>query len=395
MKMTDTFCVLPFTHLSTRPDGAITPCCRSRDTLGNIRDMTFEEAWNSERQQRLRKDLLSGVRNKHCFQCWDMEDQGSVSMRQSMNKTREYMIPKSCTAEMPFVVPVLELKMSNLCNFRCRTCKPDLSTTWLKDWAEVKHEYESLDLHNDTKRQTNFDNDQFVEDIVKLAPTIEIVEFAGGEPLMDPLHYKVLHALEPFASNITVKYSTNLSKVKFGKFDTIASWAKFRKVDLSLSIDGHPELNNYIRTESDTDVLAENLKLVRAELGNKYDGRAALCYSAWNVFGLPESYEYFERVLDTPVHGNIAWDPIFINPQVLPKELKQQATEKYKKYLNTIDPRGERNKRIHRFINQNMNFLNAKDESKHFEQFIRFTKTLDRTRSTDMIKVIPEFANYG
>ncbi len=393
--MTDTFCILPFTHLSTRPDGAITPCCRSRDTLGNIRDMTFEEAWNSERQQQLRKDLLSGVRNKHCFQCWDMEDQGSVSMRQSMNKTREYMIPKSCTAEMPFVVPVLELKMSNLCNFRCRTCKPDLSTTWLKDWAEVKHEYESLDLHNDTKRQTNFDNDQFVEDIVKLAPTIEIVEFAGGEPLMDPLHYKVLHALEPFASNITVKYSTNLSKVKFGKFDTIASWAKFRKVDLSLSIDGHPELNNYIRTESDTDVLAENLKLVRAELGNKYDGRAALCYSAWNVFGLPESYEYFERVLDTPVHGNIAWDPIFINPQVLPKELKQQATEKYKKYLNTIEPRGERNKRIHRFINQNMNFLNAKDESKHFEQFIRFTKTLDRTRSTDMIKVIPEFANYG
>ena len=393
--MTDTFCVLPFTHLSTRPDGAITPCCRSRDTLGNIKDMTFEEAWNSERQQRLRKDLLSGVRNKHCFQCWDMEDQGSVSMRQSMNKTREYMIPKSCTAEMPFVVPVLELKMSNLCNFRCRTCKPDLSTTWLKDWAEVKHEYESLDLHNDTKRQTNFDNDQFVEDIVKLAPTIEIVEFAGGEPLMDPLHYKVLHALEPFASNITVKYSTNLSKVKFGKFDTIASWAKFRKVDLSLSIDGHPELNNYIRTESDTDVLAENLKLVRAELGNKYDGRAALCYSAWNVFGLPESYEYFERVLDTPVHGNIAWDPIFINPQVLPQELKKQATNKYKKYLNTIEPKGERNKRIHRFINQNMNFLNAKDESKHFEQFIRFTKTLDRTRSTDMIKVIPEFANYG
>ena len=59
-------------------------------------------------------------------------------------------------------------------------------------------------MQNDTKRQTNFDNDQFVEDIVKLAPTIEIVEFAGGEPLMDPLHYKVLHALEPFASNITL-----------------------------------------------------------------------------------------------------------------------------------------------------------------------------------------------
>ena len=392
--MTDTFCVLPFTHLSTRPNGDITPCCRSRDTLGNIKDMTFEQAWNSERQQQLRKDLLTGVRNKHCFQCWDMEDQGSVSMRQSMNKTRQHMIPTQLEPIMPFVVPVLELKMSNLCNFRCRTCKPDLSTTWLKDWAEVKHEYESLDLHNDTKRQTNFDNDQFVEDIVKLAPTIEVVEFAGGEPLMDPLHYKVLEALEPFASNITVKYSTNLSKVKFGKFDTIASWAKFRAVDLSLSIDGYPELNNYIRTESDTDVLAKNLQLVKSELKEKYDGRAALCYSAWNVFGLPESYEYFERVLDTPVHGNIAWDPIFINPQILPQELKQQATLKYKKYLNTVEPKSERNKRIHRFIKQNMNFLNAKDQSKHFEQFLRFTKTLDCTRSTNIIEVIPEFKDY-
>ena len=392
--MTDTFCALPFTHLSTRPNGDITPCCRSRDTLGNIKDMTFEQAWNSERQQQLRKDLLNGVRNKYCYQCWDMEDQGSISMRQSMNKIRSDMVPKKLDAVMPFVVPVLELKMSNLCNFRCRTCKPELSTTWMKDWNAVKHEYESLGIVNNTAREENFNNDQFLQDILKLAPTIEIVEFAGGEPLMDPLHYKVLEVLEPYASNITVKYSTNLSKVKFGKFDTIASWAKFKAVDLSLSIDGHPALNDYIRTESDTKVLAQNLRDVKRELGSKYEGRAALCYSAWNVFGLPESYEYFDTVLDTPVHGNIAWDPIFINPQILPQELKQLATEKYKKYLMTVESNTERKKRIHRFINQNMAFMNAKDESKYFEQFLRYTQTLDRTRSTNIVDIVPEFAPY-
>ena len=46
--MSDTFCILPFTHLSTRPNGDITPCCRSRDTLGNIKEMSLEEAWNGE-----------------------------------------------------------------------------------------------------------------------------------------------------------------------------------------------------------------------------------------------------------------------------------------------------------------------------------------------------------
>ena len=392
--MSDTFCTLPFTHLSTRPNGDITPCCRSRDTLGNIKDMTFEEAWNSERQQQLRKDLLNGVRNKYCYQCWDMEDQGSISMRQSMNKIRSHMVPKKLDSEMPFVVPVLELKMSNLCNFRCRTCKPELSTTWMKDWNAVKHEYESLGIVNNTAREENFNKDEFVEDILKLAPTIEIVEFAGGEPLMDPLHYKVLEVLEPYASNITVKYSTNLSKLKFGKFDTLASWSKFKGVDLSLSIDGHPALNDYIRTESDTKVLAQNLRDVKRELGGKYEGRAALCYSAWNVFGLPNSYDYFEHVLDTPVHGNIAWDPIFINPQVLPNELKLKASEKYKEYLKTIEANTERKKRIHRFINQNMAFMNAKDESKYFEQFLRYTKTLDRTRKTNIVDIVPEFAPY-
>jgi len=404
MTTSDTFCVLPFTHLTTKPNGDIAPCCRSRDTLGNIKSMTFEQAWNREKQQKLRKQLLNGERPGHCFQCFDMEDQGSMSMRQSMNRDREHMIPDVCEPVMPYKIPVLELKMSNLCNFRCRTCKPDLSTTWMRDWNKVKHEYESHGIRNTTTKDNYFDNDQFVQDIVKLAPTIEIVEFAGGEPLMDPLHYKVLEALEPFGDRISVKYSTNLSKLKFGKFDTIASWSKFKGVDLSLSIDGYPELNNYIRTESNTDVLAQNLHDVKRELGDKFDGRAALCFSAWNVFGLPESYEYFDKVLDIPVHGNIAWEPPFINPQILPKELKELATQKYKKYLDTVpykehhvnfdERRLVLNKRIHRFVKQNMAFMNAKDKQEHFEQFLRFTKTLDESRGTNVLDVIPELKDY-
>ena len=53
---------------------------------------------------------------------------------------------------------------------------------------------------------------------------MEIVEFAGGEPLMDPMHYKVLEALRPYGEHITVKYSTNLSKLKYGKFDALEAW---------------------------------------------------------------------------------------------------------------------------------------------------------------------------
>lgn len=394
--MNSNFCILPFTHLSTRVDGNVAPCCRSLDTVGSIKQNTIQEIWNNEKMQALRTAFIHNDKPVGCVACWKLEEQGSISMRQSMLDVRKHMMPESIQPVMPFDIPVLELKLSNLCNFRCRTCKPDLSTTWLKDWDAVKDEYDAIGMKYNTGRQQNYE-DSFLEDIERLGPSFEIIEFAGGEPLMDPMHYRVLEALQPFAHNIQVKYSTNLSKLTYGRYNALQAWKNFKSIDLSVSVDGYPDLNHYIRTESDNTILEENIKIIRKELGDKVTGRAALCYNAWNVMGLPESYDYFTNVLDMPVHGNIAWAPNFISPQVLPLELKKQATEKYKKYLETVPTmKTEENykKRIKRFINMNMNYLNAEDHSKHFERFISFSKKLDVTRDTDLVTVIPEFADY-
>ena len=42
----------------------------------------------------------------------------------------------------------------------------------------------------------------------------------------------------------------------------------------------------------------------------------------------------------------------------------------------------------------NMNFLNAKDQSQHFEQFLRYSSKLDESRSTNLIDIVPEFKDY-
>ena len=67
---------------------------------------------------------------------------------------------------------------------------------------------------------------------------------------------------------------------------------------------------------------------------------------------------------------------------------------KNRKYLTTIEANTERKKRIHRFINQNMAFMNAKDESRYFSQFLRYTLTLDGTRNTNIVDIVPEFGAY-
>jgi radical SAM protein with 4Fe4S-binding SPASM domain len=388
------FCILPFIHLSTRVNGSVAPCCRSMETLGNVQESSIEEIWNNERMQQLRQQFLDDERPEHCWPCWKLEDQGGSSMRQGMNKTREHMMPETLSQIMPYSVPVLELKLSNLCNFRCRTCKPDLSTTWMKDWDKVSSEWESAGYNTYTGRQENYDNDKFLEDIERLGPSLEIIEFAGGEPLMDPMHYKVLEALQPYAHNIQVKYSTNLSKLTYGRYNALDAWTAFKGVDVSLSLDGYPDLNDYIRTESNASVIKENLNAVRNVLGNKFDGRVALCYNAWNAVGLTETYEYFDKELDIQIHGNIAWDPKFISAQVLPLELKRNITKKYMSYLDSVKTTDYRFKRIKRFITTNVNYLNATDNSHLFDQFIRYSQKLDTSRGTDIFKVIPELEKY-
>ena len=74
--------------------------------------------------------------------------------------------------------------------------------------------------------------------------------------------------------------------------------------------------------------------------------------------------------------------PKFINRKYYHR-VKNKFPIKYKKYLKTValkdvdNRRLQLNKRIHRFVNQNMNFMNDKDPSKYFDRVLRFSKTLD------------------
>ena len=56
-----TFCMHPFTGLATREDGAIKVCCRSLP-IANIKDMSLEEAWNSDKMKDVRRQVLNDER---------------------------------------------------------------------------------------------------------------------------------------------------------------------------------------------------------------------------------------------------------------------------------------------------------------------------------------------
>ena len=114
------FCKAPFTEMSIDPRGAILPCCRYKGILSTLKDERIDKAWNNKNYKDLRTSFLNGEKPKECIDCWNAEDSGNESLRQSINWMAKDIDFDSNIVEKPPLY--YEFKLSNGCNLKCRMC---------------------------------------------------------------------------------------------------------------------------------------------------------------------------------------------------------------------------------------------------------------------------------
>ena len=410
----------PFTGLATREDGAICACCRSHP-IGFIQDAPLEYHWNSEVMTRIRRHVLIGERPKECEPCFSLEDQGveSLRMRHIAGKIPEARInlypdaldKMSHDFTMPFEIPTMELKLNNLCNLACRMCHPMDSTSWT-DWNEVKQFYkqegnimyalvEDLNLENKPHLDKFQDNPEWWASLEKLLPHFRRVEFAGGEPLMDPQHYRILDMLAPYGNQIEIKYATNLTTLGKGGRNIFDYWPKFKSVAVNVSIDGIGDVYEYIRSNASWSELMANLRQIR-NIPNISRIVGAVTVQISNVLILDKMCEFFLDKLGIVFHTHRVAYPKLLSAQVLPKPLKALAIMR----LEALKLRVPEFKMVKDHpellaytlgqIQDNINYLNAADQSELWEDCIEFNHRLDNSRSSRAFaKVNPEFLDYA
>lgn len=406
----------PFTGLATREDGAVKICCRSQP-IGWIQEQSLEEVWNSDNMQLVRRQVLNGERPDVCKPCFDLEDQGVESLRQRhingvIPEARINLYPDTPLQEiMPFEFPTMEIKLNNLCNLKCRMCNPLDSTSW-QDWNEVKPFYEkennflvpTVDKLVDRPGQYigPFDNSEnWWASFEKLLPYFRRVEFAGGEPLMDPQHYKILDMLKPYGHNIELKYATNGTTLGISKGRTIHDyWPNFRSIAVNVSLDGIHDVYNYIRGNSNFDQVEQNIKEIQS-LPNISRVVGAFTAQAGNILQAAECIDYFINKMNIIFYSHRVSYPNCLSTQVLPNELKALAITKLLAVKSQIDqwPQIKRypllSKITHQQIQDNINYLQAKDQNNLWADFVEFNRRLDKTRRQGPLeKIIPEFAAY-
>ena len=410
----------PFTGLATREDGAIKVCCRSLP-IGFIQDQTLEYTWNGERMREIRQQVLNDERPDVCKPCFDLEDQGVESLRQRhingvIPEARINLYPNALDAltenyTMPFEFPTMEIKLNNLCNLKCRMCNPLDSTNW-KDWDKVVPFYkkENNYLVGTVDRLVKkpgqyigpFDNtDNWWESFEKLLPHFRRVEFAGGEPLMDPQHYKILDMLKPYGANIELKYATNGTTLGISQGRTIHDyWPHFRSVAVNVSLDGIHDVYNYIRGNSDFNEVEKNIKIIQA-IPNVSRVVGAFTAQAGNILQAAECVDYFINKMGIIFYSHRVSYPNCLSAQVLPFDLKDLAIKR----LQSVDLRVDSwdavkknallGKVTHQQIRDNINYLQATDQNNLWQDFLDFNFALDKTRNQSLFKVVPEFKPYA
>jgi sulfatase maturation enzyme AslB (radical SAM superfamily) len=133
----------------------------------------------------LRGELVEG-----CRKCFEKETAGVKSLRQRFNERAKHLSDRA-VAPMPgkaTALPVYwDIRFSNICNFRCRSCWYGSSSRWFADAKALNQKVGDQAIIQGVE-----DADGLFDQLDSLLPHIEEIYFAGGEPLLMDEHYRLL-----------------------------------------------------------------------------------------------------------------------------------------------------------------------------------------------------------
>lgn len=377
-------CAAPWVHMYIDPAGNVSPCCTAISVnYGNTHKNSLQEIWNSENTQQFRKNLLNGKTQDACRFCYEQEKHSNIlSLREWLN----YKYRDKITSETPdFNLHYVDIRASNICNFACTMCNEHLSSNWYDDKQKLLNK--KLD-HLKFQQLTQKTKTELIEKL----DDVEILYWAGGEPLITEFHYDILDELiERKNFDILLRYNTNLSKLFYKRKNILDYWKKFKNVQLAASIDLHGERGEYQRHGLVWQEFLDNWNLIKKETPHITMG-LQVTVTAHTVGYLPEFCDVIRDELNlSSFTFNFTHTPKAYNPQIIPPEAKQVYTEKLLNYTKRDDVLTAHKD----FIYAVVNFMHDKHyPNEEWKKATNFYDRLDKIRGNDWRKLWPELQGY-
>ena len=289
----DTFCLAPWVSIHTWPDGKVFPCClwNSRDPVGNVNAQSLEEIWNNEKMKKIRRSFLKGEKLKSCDRCFHLEDTVDQSYRQRINRDHKdkmhYVNETNQDGSLNIMnLHLWDVRISNFCNFKCRSCGLGLSSSWYSDSKALGEKVDKALININDKAS-------FMDMLEPHYNCVDEIYFAGGEPLIMPEHYQILdRLLELGRTDVNIRYSTNFSKLTYKGKHIFDYWKHFPNLELYISIDGVGKIGEYVRKGFDDKLFYDNIMAFKKSGLKVRDYGYAITYGTLNYLHL------FDMMLD-------------------------------------------------------------------------------------------------
>jgi MoaA/NifB/PqqE/SkfB family radical SAM enzyme len=399
LNKSEVFCMAPWIQLHAQTNGKVAPCCMSSvfggNELGDLRENPkLEDAWNSDNMKQLRLNMLQGKKSTICSHCYDYEKLGKTSERITYNRDYQRYYPRiSATLKDGTVeeldVPLIDIRFSNKCNYKCRICDSVYSSLWYEEEMKTG---KIPGLPSTKEMRLANDEEGFWKSYTKFLPRVKRLHFAGGEPLFMDEHYKALeHLIAIGNTDVTLSYNTNFSTLRYKKYDVVELWNKFKTVDVWASLDMMGDKGDYQRKGQRWEKIEENIRRVQKESTSVLFG-VNVTVSIFNILDVPAFFRYMvENKFVEPHRMNLylLFDPNYMSVTNLTPALKEEAIRRFdsfeKDYLSTLADAAN----IRNHARAVIAYMLSKNDSRQ-KEFSHWADAIDVVRNEKFISTFPE-----
>lgn len=371
-KVKDSFCVLPFSHLATHPDGGVTPCCESRHYAKgyNLNNQNFKDILNSRDFEEVRQSMLEGRKHPSCNFCYKREEQGLDSKRIQENKKYNF---NENTLEYFTSRPLIsaELRLGNICNAKCLICNPWSSSKWNEDASVVYHKKVEF-------KQEWYKDLKFYSTLIENSHDLIHIWFNGGEPTLIKEHISLLERLVYLKKSNSISLEYNINGTNLPN-KLLKLWKKFKQVNLSVSIDDINERLYYSRFPIRHTNVIENLQIL-----SKTDFNIIInpTVSLYNIFNIHNVYKFFKTNFNKEIVLNFVKRPLILTINNLPEECKLEVLNNVKS--NNLPEQMYRDIEFNLYNGKNLGLT----------PFFNFTNKLDKHRNISILEYLPEYTRW-
>jgi sulfatase maturation enzyme AslB (radical SAM superfamily) len=360
----------------------------------------METVWNQDGYKELRKNMLSDQPSKQCTKCYEQEDSGFFSMRYDANRNYGHHIGEvdqtTEDGEHPeFKIRYWDVRFSNLCNFKCRSCGPIFSSNWFNDHKKMYgRDPDVLGRPMARVEYTTGDEDDMIAQMMPHIPYLEQVYFAGGEPLIMKEHYLMLEKLiELGKTDVRIHYNTNFSELAFKDKHVFEYWKHFKNVSVGASLDDSGARAELIRKGTDWQQTVDNRRRMMEQVPH-VDFYIAATISSMNVLHVLDFHrEWCDLGLVKPkdFNVNICQGPEWYRIDIFPEDFKNTVIRPaYERHIEWLEPQDDLKRATNGFKSV-LNFMDSNHNPAGWDQFKVEIDKLDVLRNEDFWKTFPEF----